>query len=311
MAGAYTAKPEDVVSSDVPPGWNPAWPHPGPFPPGYEPELLLSLAAPATIFYTTGLVGGVTTSLTDQVTYRTAEPGDQLLWTATLLSDGLAVGLKLSGGEGFSNVLLMDYAEISELWGSLSDIVFDISESDGGDTIRLQVSSTPFDGFPVSASADIVVNVAAPPVVLRVVYTMEAPSESFPQMQIFAAKYPGVLTSPFDEDDIYGQYDSGLFGWSAFRGGFLWNNESRGEDFSASQVDTLKGQVLVALQYDSYYGFNVWKDDDGVAITFKLQVYANDVLAETFTKVISANTYSDGWIVLYIDADGDYTVTEQ
>lgn len=40
MTGAYTAKPEDAVDPpDVPDGWNPLWPFPGPFPPGYAPDI--------------------------------------------------------------------------------------------------------------------------------------------------------------------------------------------------------------------------------------------------------------------------------
>jgi len=37
MPGAYTAKPEaDATPPDVPDGWNPDWPYPGPDPPGYD-----------------------------------------------------------------------------------------------------------------------------------------------------------------------------------------------------------------------------------------------------------------------------------
>ncbi len=40
MPGAYTAKPEDVVDPpDIPTGWNPNWPFPGPYPPGYAPDV--------------------------------------------------------------------------------------------------------------------------------------------------------------------------------------------------------------------------------------------------------------------------------
>lgn len=40
MTGAYTAKPAVVADPpDVPTGWNPDWPFPGPYPPGYTPDV--------------------------------------------------------------------------------------------------------------------------------------------------------------------------------------------------------------------------------------------------------------------------------
>ncbi len=36
MSGAYVAKPDAVPESTAPPGWNPLWPWPGLFPPGFE-----------------------------------------------------------------------------------------------------------------------------------------------------------------------------------------------------------------------------------------------------------------------------------
>lgn len=49
MTGAYTAKPADVADPpDIPDGWNPLWPFPGPNPPGHTPVYGISFVSPPT-----------------------------------------------------------------------------------------------------------------------------------------------------------------------------------------------------------------------------------------------------------------------
>lgn len=155
MSGAYVAKPADAVSYDIPPGWDFDWVFPGPHPPGYEPEYTLSLSAPATMVPGTS-VGNITSILKDTVEYVTNEPDAQLFWSAVLSNPG-AIGLKFSGGDDYLGSVGQDYSGVGDFWGGEPTFEFDVGLSDVGKTITLTVVSTPFEGHPVSATADITV----------------------------------------------------------------------------------------------------------------------------------------------------------
>lgn len=141
MAGAYVAKPAVVSVPDVPPGWNPNWPFPGPpWPPGYTPALSYTLVTGET--YAPGATHDATATLYDQITYETSEPNNPMFWTAKM--NGVTVGLKLDGDADWSERLVIDHSPIGS-YGAAPTLRFNVSEDDEGEIIILQAVSTPFN----------------------------------------------------------------------------------------------------------------------------------------------------------------------
>ncbi len=136
MAGAYTAKPDTVPSEpDVPPGWEPTWPFPGPLPPGYEPEYTIVTTAPSSL--APDGTASITSTIRDHDDYSTSEPSS-VSWTASI--DGTFINLKFDGGS-FSSVITED-PEFGDYWGTTPSIVFDLDDDNLGDTVLLQASCT-------------------------------------------------------------------------------------------------------------------------------------------------------------------------
>ena len=156
MGGAYVAKPAVVSTPSVPPGWDPDWPPPGetgpfpdpggpeidpdpffpaPFPPGYETDYSIVATATASIAPTS--TTAATSSLRDHDNYATNEPSS-IVWTATI--DGVAVDLKLIDGSFASS--FSEDSVFGTFWGTTPLIIFDIDDTNDGDTIVLQVNST-------------------------------------------------------------------------------------------------------------------------------------------------------------------------
>jgi hypothetical protein len=163
MAGAYTAKPDVPEETDLPPGWNLIWPHPGPWPPGYTPILALGLDAQATMV-PGAVVSDVVSTLTDQVDYVTTEPATQITWTAAWDDTDEALSLKLSGGSELLASVSVSYTDVgSDFWGAEPDFEFDVIEADNGRSFTLTANSTPFSGYSVLAEDTITV-VLTPPV---------------------------------------------------------------------------------------------------------------------------------------------------
>jgi len=155
MGGAYTSKPDAVPTVDVPDGWNPEWPHPGPWPPGYTPVLSMSSSGRTSMDYNGS--AAVTFTLKDKVTYQTHDPGTTMTISATL--DGAAVGLRKSGGSTYASSVSYDYAELaSEFYGALTDLEFELTGDDRDKTLRIYSTSTTW-GYSVSDTHDITVEV--------------------------------------------------------------------------------------------------------------------------------------------------------
>jgi hypothetical protein len=152
MAGAYVAKPEaDVTPPDVPDGWNPDWPHPGPDPPGYTPEYSLALTAPASLSYDDA--GTATLNLLDHTTYATDEPrSGAIAWSAAIGAN--PVSLRFSGGSEYASSIESSYGDIGDYWGAEPEIEFELTEDDIGSTLVLTAQST-VEGQAVSDTATI------------------------------------------------------------------------------------------------------------------------------------------------------------
>ncbi len=81
MSGAYVAKPDAEITVDFPPGWNGRWQFPGPWPPGYDPQLTLVISAPSTIAANATSLE-VSVLLLDHGNYPTDMPTtDSLTWS--------------------------------------------------------------------------------------------------------------------------------------------------------------------------------------------------------------------------------------
>lgn len=154
----YVAKPEVAVPSQVlPAGWNPGWQWPGANPPGYVvPEAGVKM-------YSEGVVSPGDSVSAHALWMAASFDGPIGLpdgwwtqrWSAAI--EGYAVGIRNLGG-AFSGSLEFPYSVVGNYFGAESDIEFDITDENGGDTIVLSVETT-VDGETYSDSVDIVVEV--------------------------------------------------------------------------------------------------------------------------------------------------------
>jgi len=151
MAGAYVAKPDVVSMPDVPPGWNPNWPFPGAYPPGYIP--ILTIIMGSDIAVSVGSSVSVTTSFRDHATYATNEP-NTVYFTATINS--VLIRLRWSG-DALYGYSANDSAAFDTYWNTSNNLIFDIDESNTGDIIVLTASSSVGNDL-VSETASITVS---------------------------------------------------------------------------------------------------------------------------------------------------------
>lgn len=159
MAGIYVAKPADAVALVLPPGWNigeQAWPWPGPWPPGYTPDLSLTLAGAVT--YAPGAEHENTAVLYDRTTYKTGQPNNERIVNYTATTNGAATQLKISGEAEWLDTVEVDYAEDgSNFWGSVPTLVFNVSTDQEDEVITLFAFSEPFTGHTVQQTHDITI----------------------------------------------------------------------------------------------------------------------------------------------------------
>ncbi len=166
MSGAYTAKAAADTSPVVPPGWNPAWPFPGVYPPGYGPVLTLVMTATDSIAF--GGAATVTGSLRDQDTYATQEPADTAtIWTASI--EGTTVNLRFEGDPEYSSSISSD-CTFGTYWDSTGEIEFELTEVNQGDTVVLTGTSI-VAGDSVSNTENIEISVAIAKAVLTFTMT--------------------------------------------------------------------------------------------------------------------------------------------
>jgi len=146
MAGAYTALPAAEVPIDWPANWNPNWSFPGPpFPGGYVPYYTLvygsdtSIAPGSATTETWAFISD--TAGTDPTNYITAEPSGSIIFSATL--NGSLLQLALSGHD-YTDSVSVNYSPIGEFYGVEPALIFNISDSNVGQTIVLTAVANPF-----------------------------------------------------------------------------------------------------------------------------------------------------------------------
>ena len=129
MAGAYVAKPAAETEVDYPDGWNPRWPFPGPWPPGYTPSITTPISG-TTQIAVTNPVATINMAAVDQGSYATPEPkSSNIAWSSTKEYTGGPSGTFASIGDDF--------------WGDGG--VFTFEDVGIGDTITVSTSSDPFN----------------------------------------------------------------------------------------------------------------------------------------------------------------------
>jgi len=290
MAGAYTATPAVTAEADLPPGWNPIWPHPGPWPPGYTPTLALSLTSSATV-EPGGTVSDVASALTDQIDYVTTEPETPINWTATWDDTDESLPMNLDGGEDFLASVSTDYSDVGDsFWGAEPDITFDTAEADAGRSFTLAASSTPFDGFPVSATKQITVEEEEDPV-KSATYTIE---------------FAGSITGG-ESAGIY--MEAGVTATASYRKGTpdaeIWFDILDGESifdgypggvFTIEELSSTSVRITAsAIEELDYLAFalsrSVWIDPPGGTMTLTAVLLSDGV--PIATKVTETNHSSD------------------
>jgi len=168
VGGAYTAKPAVVSAPDVPPGWNPDWQFPGPFPPGYTADYSIAVTGPDSVAYDG--TADVTAYLCDHTDYKTQEPAETsvLVWSAKL--GGETVNLKFSGGDSYAAIATSVYTESDGFWGAEPSLEFELTDAANGETLTLTVVSI-VDGETLTKSQEVEVGGTVAEVVITAAET--------------------------------------------------------------------------------------------------------------------------------------------
>lgn len=159
MPRAYVAKPRAVSVPDLPPGWSPIWPHPGPSPPGYEPSLGVVVTGGASVGLDTGHVTQRAT-LRDHTDYPTNEPtsGARVTWSAVCGSSMVPIGL---AGGSLGDAVETGYSQDGDgFWYSEPTLEFDVTDLEEGDVITLTAEARLNPVLAASASVDLSVEAA-------------------------------------------------------------------------------------------------------------------------------------------------------
>jgi hypothetical protein len=293
MAGAYVAKPDVPEEVDLPPGWNINWPHPGPWPPGYTPDLGLGLVAQATVVPGSA-VTDITATLTDQDDYVTTEPATPVIWTAAWDDTGDMLTLKLSGDDDLLSSISVAYSALAaDFWGSDPDIEFDISASDNGRSFTLSASSTPFPDNSVSANA--VITVVLTPPVKSVRFTITW-SGTIPNGAIEWQQFTeGGGSAPAES---WGSYIQGSgFDWEGYPAG-VWVITSPSENTTVMTGSPVDGGTHVYL--------NIWRwvfsDGPSGTLTHTAELLSDgEVVASEVTVVSISEGVNEGSSTFYRD----------
>ncbi len=301
MGASYVAVPAAIVETDYPDDWTIRWyfddAFPGPpFPPGYDPEYDLNLVAPA-YMYVGYAVSGISTTCTDRGDFDTSEPTGSCIYTASLLSDGSAVQLKLSGGGSWLSAVEDTFAITGSSWGSNpGGFEFNVAVGDIDDYIVLVASAVIAD-FPVEDSVNIEIKEPLPitcTLTTVIDYTIQDPIPTDETVSTLSqitsdANQSTPLTVPyayayyFDSDtpdslDIYSEaYDSeDVFGTRIeILAGDPWELGQ-----SAAKTHVIEGIDLFAVGRTYYVGTDHFKNANAVGTYITtLKVYLNEELS--------------------------------
>ncbi len=309
MGASYTAVPAAVVETDYPDDWSIRWyfddAFPGPpFPPGYDPEYSSGLSAPSDM-YVGHAVFGISSTCTDRETFNTVEPSAVCSYTASLLSSGAPIQMRLDGGETWLNSVGGEYELDGSTWvNDPGGIEFNVSPDDDEDFIVL-VADTQIAGTSVSDTVNIEIKV--PPDITCTVTTVidftlvdPIPTDETwtTQTLITPDSYTPTFGQPnppyawafyFDKDtpdslDIDSEaYDIGFETWDVFKTRI---EELRGDpwELGASAVKThvLEGLDMFAPKRTYYVSTSHWKTEaaNGTYVT-TLKVYVDEELVAT------------------------------
>ncbi len=275
MPGAYTALPAADTSPDVPPGWNPLWPFPGVYPPGYEADLSMVMTAPSELLCDG--TASVTGSLRDHETYVTLEPeGNLTSWTAKN-GAGEIVRLRLSGGSTYFNSRTTALSFGSEYWGTDAEFEFELTSDDSGDVVTLTATSV-ISGETVIQSEDI-------DIILALVYTARVNLTCSTDSDDYAI---GRVYAPWSSPEVGYIYTdvSGLWSVDSFGGGaFTLTDVSPPTGYV--DIDSSDWDALLGVTIDLYA---ILRGSDGrfSTITASFLLYENGELVATYNKITTA-----------------------
>ena len=275
MAGAYTALPAASTAPDVPPDWNPLWPFPGVYPPGYTADLSLVMTAPGIIEFDE--TASVTGSLRDHETYATLEPDGSLsLWTAKN-SAGDTVGLRFGGGSTYFNSRTTVFSFGELYWGTDVDFEFDLTSLDDGDVVTL-TSTSVINGETVAESTDLSI-VAVHAYTARVNLTCSTDSDDYAIGRVYA---------PWSSPKVGYIYADVVSSWSVDStggGAFTLTNVSPPTGYV--DIDSSDWAALLGVTVELYATL---RGSDGrfSTITASFLLYRNGELIATYNKVTTA-----------------------
>ena len=162
MSGAYVAQPEVYPPVVYPPGWDPTWIFPGPYPPGFTPQYGMFLSASPSMSLSDPVATASTTVF--QVTSGGAQaPGDAANYSATV--NGSPRNLRLTSGATFLPSVVSNYADDPGLYMSTPSLTFDLIAADQGKTLVLTVDGSPF-GTDLTRSVNITIDKPPPSIIV-------------------------------------------------------------------------------------------------------------------------------------------------
>ena len=313
MGGAYVAKSATTVSLDYPPGWNPIWYFPGPWPPGYAPELSTPITAPRQIAANSPSAT-ITLTLVDQAAYQTQSPTDnEIVWE---------VSHSYSGGPAAI------YTEIGDdFWGSSGTATF--ANVQVGDTITITATSDPFGFGEILGSASIDV-VEEPQSTWRIELEGTGIPSSSAAIPDFGWYYAGATWDAQFHSAVGGLPFAEINGWSdslraSDGSGYendldYYSSAVESEYVAVSMSSATEGTIQLTMPWLGgqtwYFYFTTSSDIFGVgscsvSASVTIRLYFNDVLKGTlsYNQAGGGDEYiEEGRYAITLEIDGTYSV---
>lgn len=269
MAGAYTALPPEDSTPDVPDGWDDDWTFPGPAPPGYEFDYGFDIDAPS--FVVPGSSTSGTVTLTDHDTYVTSTPdGGSTIELSAKFAD-TQEEVTITGTALYSYSSLED-----DFSGAEFSFTLGVTEADNGRTVTITAESTPFSGYDVHETANIVVAVPTADnfkTVLTATWTTNQPQEA-PQ---------GTSISPTVRFDWPYQYATCSAGVTYGYGETLSISEKDGVSILCAGYSSGSAVLNITLFESFRIMYSLFPFYMSTTMTFTLKTYINDSILETYS----------------------------
>ena len=279
MAGAYVAKPDAVVTPDVPAGWSIYWPvPPGSFPPGYTPDYSNVFTADSSLTTTSQRSAptiNLLSKIADHLTYPTQQPPvatgtgvpanlyGTITWSATIDGNVRKVKLSTQSDSEFAEELITNIEFLNDFWAGSPSIIFQTTVADAGKYLTL-TSVTSGINAPLSSSAQILITAGSTAKI-----TIDYTASAFGEGVNFAE---GLLSRGVS---LYAHFQVTTDAGNTY--------DSLGDGYTSTSILLQMLEELGEKVYDINLGIY-----ESASIDYTLKFYINDVLKYTESDLLSA-----------------------